>query len=481
MRTSKGERIYCLSFFGFLALMLLGYFYYFICGIVLSIVNSNHPYVQAIVYLSVAFLFYILVSVYIFRLYYKLNKHKDDYDKLSSAISIERDSLKTEMGKVLDKKNEYEALIAKCAADSLLYKNNLDSEYNKHQQNLNDEYDSKAKQLQNDYNKAKKELEDHFNAKYATEKEAIQSKLQSYPFLADLLSTYYKEEAERAAQELIYKRHPAYNAADKVRGYAHDLKQWVNRAKLAENQLLVYESLFPWLEEFKEVPPLDAHDIVNNTSFEDSEYSHYKSWISPEEYASLTQTERNQLALDRYKKRPKTNWEIGIEYERYIGYIYELRGFRVTYTGATEGLEDMGRDLIAQDGKKVYVIQCKRWAKEKTIHEKHIFQLYGTTVLYRLDHPSSNVLPLFVTTTDLSPMALRVAQFLDITIVSSYSPQEYPMIKCNVGKDGEKIYHLPFDQQYDSIVISPDKGEGYAYTVAEAEGKGFRHAYRWHG
>lgn len=29
---------------------------------------------------------------------------------------------------------------------------------------------------------------------------------------------------------------------------------------------------------------------------------------------------------------------------------------------------------------------------------------------------------------------------------------DYPLIKCNVSmRDGEKIYHLPFDQQYDRV------------------------------
>lgn len=43
----------------------------------------------------------------------------------------------------------------------------------------------------------------------------------------------------------------------------------------------------------------------------------------------------------------------------------------------------MGRDLMISKDKKMYVIQCKRWSVEKTIHEKHIFQLYGTTILQK--------------------------------------------------------------------------------------------------
>ena len=36
------------------------------------------------------------------------------------------------------------------------------------------------------------------------------------------------------------------------------------------------------------------------------------------------------------------------------------------------------------------------------------------------------------------------------------------------------------DQQYDTAIIEPHKGEFYAMTVAEAEKAGFRRAFRWH-
>lgn len=53
---------------------------------------------------------------------------------------------------------------------------------------------------------------------------------------------------------------------------------------------------------------------------------------------------------------------------------------------------------------------------------------------------------------------------------------DYPRIKCNVN-GGNKIYHLPFDQQYDRTMIC-NKGEFYAWNVKEAESKGFRRAMR---
>jgi len=45
----------------------------------------------------------------------------------------------------------------------------------------------------------------------------------------------------------------------------------------------------------------------------------------------------------------------------------------------------------------------------------------------------------------------------------------------------EKIYHLPFDQQYDKLAMSKESGRLYLSSAAEAEQQGFRRAYRWKG
>ena len=77
-----------------------------------------------------------------------------------------------------------------------------------------------------------------------------------------------------------------------------------------------------------------------------------------------------------------------------------------------------------------------------------------------------------------------MASYLGIKYTEKYEIGDYPCIKCNIGHGecGEvtKIYHLPFDQQYDSTKIK-NKGEFYAVTVAEAEAAGFRRAYKWFG
>ena len=301
------------------------------------------------------------------------------------------------------------------------------------------------------------------------------------PFFAKQFADYLHLQDLKDVNYLQAKPHPAFTAAEKVRGIAAQKRTLQQQCKLQEYQLTLYETIFPWLSDFKEISSEDLQQFAESEIAPESEYSSLKKWLSPQEYRSLSSDDRLQLALERYSKRQKSNWQIGIEYERYVGYCYEKKGYRVRYNGATEGLEDMGRDLIISKDKKMYVIQCKRWSVEKTIHEKHIFQLYGTTILQKMEHPDCTVGSLFITTTSLSDLAKSCADYLDITVVENFPLKEYPLIKCNVSKDGDQIYHLPFDQQYDRVIINPSDGDFYASTIAEAESKGFRHAWRWSG
>ena len=184
--------------------------------------------------------------------------------------------------------------------------------------------------------------------------------------------------------------------------------------------------------------------------------------------------------MDNYVANRKSKWQVGRDYEMYIGYLCEQKGYKVEYTGIIQKLEDMGRDLVATKGNEVLIIQCKNWAQEKTIHEKHIFQLYGTVIMYSLNS-MLKVRGVFITTTKLSPTAKRVAEYLGIIVMEQEPLGEFPRIKCNINRaDGEKIYHLPFDQQYDKTVIDAGNGECYALTVAEAESKGYRRAFKHH-
>ena len=309
-------------------------------------------------------------------------------------------------------------------------------------------------------------------------KNIISEKTQKFPYLSSILSEWQYLQDISVANMLARKKRPALKAAEEVRKISAEKRIVDQKCRDFEHQIKMYEALFPWLEEFKELPPEEAYKYVSD---QDDEYSRLKDWLSPEEYSKLSNSEKCQLALDRYVNRKnKTNWHIGIEYERYIGYVCELSGYTVHYEGALLGLEDKGRDLIIEHGDNSFVIQCKRWAKEKQIHEKHIMQLFGSVTELNL-RTGKNYRGVLITTATLSDVAKHFSELLNVYVIENYEQRPYPLIKCNISKNGEKIYHLPFDQQYDRIHIDFNKGNMYVNTVSEAEKKGFRHAFKWKG
>lgn len=275
---------------------------------------------------------------------------------------------------------------------------------------------------------------------------------------------------------------------------------------MAENKVISYKlaylvKLFPWLSELiaedenEEIPVR-----IDDEAADDNSEDRVKNYLTPEEYKSLPSVERNQMALDRYlRNRNKSKWAIGRDYEMYVGYLYEQEGYSVEYKGILDGFEDLGRDIIAKKADEVCIIQCKHWAQYKEIHEKHVFQLFGTTMEYWIKNfgsyrrPKSfeefarflsenKLRPIFFTSTGLSDKAKEMANALSVEIRENEPLGEFPRIKCNMNNDEfgsqTRIYHLPMDQQYDRTIIGNRSGEFYASTVKEAEDAGFRRAFK---
>jgi hypothetical protein len=334
-------------------------------------------------------------------------------------------------------------------------------------------------------------LESH---KFALER-IIKEKTIAFPWLAKAFADYYALCEERVARTLERKSRPAYKSAEAVRDAKARRRQAELELKVAEYKVAYYESLFPWLADLLDE---SAEELVSaNSEFDDSiADDSVRKWLTESEYASLNPSKRSQLALDRYCGSRKTKWQIGRDYERYIGFLFESEGYRVEYKGAVDGFDDLGRDLIVKRGRHVKIVQCKCWSKHKLIHEKHVFQLYGSTIEYQVDNDVADsaisegllfgngtlsVSGELVVSNSLSDRARKFARRLNLSVRESVLLCDYPRIKCNISASGERIYHLPMDQQYDRVVISLDKGESYATTVEEAESKGFRRAFRWTG
>ena len=238
---------------------------------------------------------------------------------------------------------------------------------------------------------------------------------------------------------------------------------------------------------------------INDGSVDENKEDRTRKYLTAAEYEELSTVEKNQKALDRYlESRNHSNWCIGRDYEMYVGFFYEQKGYSVDYKGILDGFDDLGRDIIAKKEDEVCVVQCKRWAQHKRIHEKHIFQLFGTTMEYWIKNfrnqqnprgfedfasflNEKKLRPIFFTSTKLSDKAREMASALSVEVIEDHPIDVFPRIKCNINNDqfGNKtrIYHLPMDQQYDRTKIEKE-GEFYAYTVKEAEDAGFRRAFR---
>ena len=333
--------------------------------------------------------------------------------------------------------------------------------------------------------------------KVESDKEAIEiiakEKSSGFPWLAKAFADFNYLQKLKEAKNLEYKSHPAPVSAEKVRKIARERRVIEEKLRIAQGIINYYQDLFPFIEEFLgDIDEAILKKVLSRNIEEPIKEADeigidpvriYLSSLSKEEYHRLSSVERNQIALDRYWSRPKNKWQLGRDYERYIGYLFENNGYNVYYQGILEGFDDLGRDLICKKKEKTIIVQCKRWSKYKTIHEKHVNQLYGTFIKYTIDYPNEKVEAILYTTTKLSDRAKEFAKYLSIGIDEEFQLDEkYPSIKCNISRrNGEKIYHLPFDQQYDRTLIEEERNECYIDTVKKAENLGFRRAWRWRG
>lgn len=365
---------------------------------------------------------------------------------------------------------------------SLVYCYNSRKEKDDLQVRFNDQYLEKETikkekiALDMEYRQLKSEYARHME----NQNTFLSSRAESMPWLAGMMADYLTYDLEVEAKKLDWGHNvQREKKVASIREIRAEAKSRIELAKVAQYQLEYLKQIFPSIDEV-----LEAEYEELDVSKGIPEYDSVRDYLSKEEWQALSNSERNQLALDRYvKSHSKSKWQIGRDYELAVTYEYSKKGYSVDTFGSYMGLSDMGRDIIAKKENKILIIQCKYWSKEKTIHEKHIYQLYGTVVSYCIEQRLSlgDVHGIFVTNIELSPVAKTAATMLDIKVAEHHPMAAYPRIKCNIGRDPDgniaKIYHLPMDEQYDSTKID-HPGECYAFTVAEAEEKGFRRAYK---
>lgn len=317
--------------------------------------------------------------------------------------------------------------------------------------------------------------------------EALQKRdNESISKVTSLYADYLLIQYDISARYLRTKPHPAHGEAQRIGELKQKTKTHIEQFRQMMYKYEMLLQLFPelsvYVDDFETIKQLEDVSEIEKLQ---EEFDRTRYFLSKEEYEKLDIDERNQLALDRYIKGQKTKWQIGRDYELFCGWQYERSGWQVDYTGIEKRITDLGRDLIVSKDKIIHVVQCKYWSQGKQIHEKHITQLFGTTFEYRMDKDDSlKIIPVLITNISLSETAKKFADKLGVKIVENALMGEFPRIKCNINRDAygseTRIYHLPFDQQYDRTKINK-AGEFFAYTVKEAAAKGFRRAYRYYG
>ena len=162
-----------------------------------------------------------------------------------------------------------------------------------------------------------KKLLDHMRA---LDKIFQERKIQ-FPWLASAIADLHALEGERDARILETKKHPAIKVASEVREHSGKRRDAERQFRSMRYRVDYYEKLFPWIIEYigDDVPD-EAIDLSGSKT--EPTDDPVKRWLNDAEYQKLSTTQKNQIALDRWKSSHKSLWEIGRDYERFIGYNY---------------------------------------------------------------------------------------------------------------------------------------------------------------
>lgn len=403
--------------------------------------------------------------------------------RMESDLAADREALKDE-----DRKTRANCAALKKQAQELI------SRANEHFSTCETKAAALLIEAQHALSSARKKAENAYADREKDLRKIVETALSSHPnnaYLAVALDKVYDMVVNHIVEGLEFGSltgREAKTTAKRIEEhYMNAARAWRCEARFYKLQTSYYESLFPELLDYVDKDTADVSTNSTKTKDED--------WLSDDDYSRLSSTEKSQLALDRYvASHNKSKWQIGRDYELYIGHCFRRKKFTVEHIGMEKKFEDMGRDLICRsnpfsDKDETLIVQCKYWSSDKLIHEKHIMQLFGTTVEYALENKialDGNRLPsrlraVLVTSTKLSDVAKRFASVLGVEFHEQVGfpddPNSFPRIKCNKES---MIYHLPFDEQYDTTKIVPSEGDCFVATVAEAERLGFRRAYRFY-
>ena len=170
--------------------------------------------------------------------------------------------------------------------------------------------------------------------------------------------------------------------------------------------------------------------------------------------------------------------DYGVQYERYVGHLFEEKGFRVTYNGIRKGKDDGGIDLIARGNRKIRLIQCKRW--NMAVNSDVISRLQGGLERFiwnerkgKSEKMQTSIRGVLATSGDVEPDAMALAKHLGIYVMKNLSYRFYPAIKAKEIIPGAGRFLLPFNSEYDRMDFNVGHGDRFFMTIREALSNGF--------
>lgn len=314
----------------------------------------------------------------------------------------------------------------------------------------------------------------------------IKESLSQYKLNSEMLK-FYNEYHDFVLNELekyfTNKKNPSLKSAQLV----NELKKDFKNLGIENRQLKLLISQFIPDEDYD---VSETNDIPEELDYENS-YK-YDKRLSKDEWVNLDPIKKLDVILERSINKRKSKLDIGLEFERYCGYLYEKNGYKVKYYGILNGLSDGGIDLIAENKIKKIYIQCKYWGNNKIIRENTISQLLGSSLSLAISQGESTdsffekvkegkIKMAVLTKAKLSEEAKEFCKKLNILFKENMEIEiNYPRVKLVEGD--EKIFYIPTDQQYDNICFgSTPKNYSRTLTCEEAFKLGYRHSYKWRG
>ena len=138
-------------------------------------------------------------------------------------------------------------------------------------------------------------------------KEIFLEKSKGFPWLSEAIAEYYRFIEFEVADYLENKSHPAFKKAEEVREVALNNRILRKQLKIAENFVNYYESLFPWITDYvgEDLDELLEYVVEEKSKEKSEEVDPVLDFIPRAEYENLSEEDRNQKALNRYRSEER--------------------------------------------------------------------------------------------------------------------------------------------------------------------------------